>query len=310
MLENILHIVYNKVRKMKGAAIMRITEYAYAKINLYLDVLSKRDDGFHDIRSVMHSVDLCDLIELSAEPSDKTEIALRITSDADIPSGEDNIVFKAVRQYLLSVGITARVNINLKKSIPVEAGLGGGSSDAAAALRAMNRIFGKLFDDELFDLALTLGSDVPYCLVGGTKLCRGRGVPTSALSVPPMHVLIALGTERITAKEGYLALDRKYSDFDGTVSKPELSESEIISAFTPAGIDEGVLYNVFESLDIPKLSEVKRIKRSMSEQGAKGSLMSGSGPAVFGIFSTKTEAEIALQHLEALGIKTYLTQSI
>jgi 4-diphosphocytidyl-2-C-methyl-D-erythritol kinase len=152
------------------------TEFAYAKINLTLDVVSKRSDGFHDIESVMHSLSLCDELIFTVCESDKTEISLEIKGNDSLPTDKNNLVCRAALLYLDKIGESARIGVTLIKKIPSAAGLAGGSSDAAATLRAMNRLYdGRLSEDELLTLAASIGSDVPYCLVGGTALCEGRG---------------------------------------------------------------------------------------------------------------------------------------
>jgi len=152
---------------------MYATERAYAKINLYLDVLGKRPDGYHSLLTLMQSVSLFDTIDLCVAESEQTEINIKVEyprEDAadifvdSVPSGSENLVYKAASAYLLKTGITSKVDIVLTKRIPVGAGLGGGSSDAAAALRAMNKVFGFMDDLALLEIAAELGSDVPFCL--------------------------------------------------------------------------------------------------------------------------------------------------
>ena len=289
---------------------MKVTEYAYAKINLYLDVISRRDDGFHNVLSVMHSVGLCDELTLTARQSSATVIILRVLSEEQIPSGPDNLVYKAVEQYLLASGITARVDIKLKKNIPVGAGLGGGSTDAAAALRAMNRIFGAQDTEQLLRLALSIGSDVPYCLLGGTYICEGRGEPTRRLDIQPLNFVVVLGKDRLTAKDGYAALDLLYSDFGGTVQKSTLSQSELYAAFSNGNPAPSCLYNVFEKVDLDGVKRALKVREALLELGASAARMSGSGPAVFGIFETKNAAETAFDKIKSLGYDAYLTSSV
>ncbi|MBQ8529197.1 MAG: 4-(cytidine 5'-diphospho)-2-C-methyl-D-erythritol kinase [Clostridia bacterium] len=289
---------------------MKIIESAHAKINLYLDVFARRDDGFHDILTVMHSVGLCDELTVTAEYADKSSVVLLVSSDYPVPSGRDNLAYRAAEKYIEATGITARVVIELKKKIPMEAGLGGGSSDAAAVLRAMNKIFGTLGEGELQTLALSLGSDVPFCLVGGTYLCDGRGVPKQKIDLNSLNLLIVLGRGRITAKEGYDALDALYSDFDGTVQKPTKDLTVILTAFSDGGIKRDALYNVFESISLSPVAEALKLRDLLLASGAQSALMSGSGPAVFGIFKTKSEAEKASATILKLGHTVYLTESI
>ena len=289
---------------------MKIIESAHAKINLYLDVLARRNDGFHDILTVMHSVGLCDELTVTAERAESSSVSLSVASDYPVPSGRDNLAYRAAEKYIEAAGITARVVIELKKRIPMEAGLGGGSSDAAAVLRAMNKIFGILSDGELQTIALSLGSDVPFCLVGGTCLCDGRGVPKQRLDTNSLNLLIVLGSGRITAKEGYDALDKLYSNFDGTVPKPTKDLAAIRPAFFKGEIEQDILYNVFERIPLAPIAEAISLRNLLLKNGAKAALMSGSGPAVFGIFEIKSEAEKAFDAMIKLGYSVYLTKSV
>ena len=154
-----------------------VKEKAYAKINLYLDVVARRDDGFHDIRTVMHSVTLSDDVTVILDRRDKgTGLRMLVDGNRRLPRDSRNIAYEAARLFLERAAIDASIIIKLKKRIPVAAGLAGGSSDAAAVLRAMNKLFKRpLSDRALLEIAAGLGSDVPYCLLGGTALCEGRG---------------------------------------------------------------------------------------------------------------------------------------
>lgn len=271
------------------------SEKAYAKINLYLDVTARRPDGFHDVKTVMHSVSLCDDIELSAEESEKVTVEL-LTDSADVPTDEKNIAVKAAKAYLSAAKMTARVSIKLKKNIPVAAGLAGGSSDAAATLRAMNRMFEKLSQKELLKIAERLGSDVPYCLVGGTALCEGRGeIVTRISDAQSHHFVIAIGKDRVSTPWAYSRLDEIYSNFDGTVK---------------ANKDEQTLYNIFESAVIPEIPEIETIKTRLTDCGAKAALMSGSGPSVFGIFDVREQALAARDALAVDGFSAFYAKSV
>ena len=163
---------------------MRITEKAYAKINLFLDVLRRREDGFHDILSVMHSVSLADIINVDAFYAEQTHITIA-TDSKELSVDSSNLIYKAVEKYLGYFEFNANVSIYLEKNIPIGAGLGGGSSDAAATLRALNKIFCKADIDQLLELASELGSDVPFCVLGGTSVCVGRGESFHQLDTTP-----------------------------------------------------------------------------------------------------------------------------
>jgi len=196
-----------------------VLEKANAKINLFLDVTSRREDGFHDIKSVMQSVSLCDYIKLNAELSEVIEISIT-TNLSDLPLDENNLVYKSAAKYLKHFDITAKIDIDLEKHIPVGAGLGGGSSDAAATLRALNKIFGLATQTELLSMAAELGSDVPFCLVGGTAICTGRGERMEKIQGNNYNLVISIGNERVSTPKAYSMLDIKYSNFSSSFYTP------------------------------------------------------------------------------------------
>lgn len=288
------------------------TETAPAKINLTLDVTEKRADGFHNIKSIMHSLSLCDLLTLSAERADKTEVTLEIIGNRSLPTDRNNLVVKAVYTYLERIGESAIVEASLTKSIPAAAGLGGGSSDAAATLRAMNRLYnGRLSCEELISLAAALGSDVPYCLVGGTALCEGRGEIMTKINTSAKGVfVVAKGDDTVSTPRAYAELDRIYSDFAAANSVGTVKNEKMLASLSEGIISPLYLYNIFEDAAIPTCPSVAKIKELMSVSGALGTLMSGSGPSVFGMFETKEKALNAEKKLRAEGYCAFVAESI
>ena len=273
---------------------MRANELAFAKINLFLDVIGRREDGFHNIYSVMQSISLCDEITVNATKSDNIIISLSC-DDCALPVGEDNLIYKAARKYLDVYGIKAKLDITLTKRIPIGAGLGGGSSDAAATLRALNKIYGLSTDEELIKIASELGSDVPFCLIGGRAICTGRGENVSPLAVYPLnHYVVSIGKERISTPAAYKALDEKYSNFDN-------------STYTPIEYI-GQTYNIFES--VTEVADIDKIKKILIKNGAENAMMSGSGPSVFGIFATEDEARHAESELINNGFYAYYCYTV
>ena len=253
-------------------------EKAYAKINLFLDVTSRRADGFHDILSVMHTVSLCDDIELSAEIDDKISINISC-DDPSLPTDEGNIVYTAVLKFLSFYNIYAKVNIRITKRIPIGAGLGGGSADAAATLRALSRVFEKRDYAALREMASELGSDVPFCLRGGICLCTGRGEKLEPIdSADVSSYVIAIGSSRVSTPKAYAALDDKYDNF-----LPQRDKKPLLNANNPTP------YNIFE--EVTNFDEIAKIKEIMQKSGAEYTLMSGSGPSVFGRFENDEKAE-------------------
>jgi len=265
-----------------------VRENANAKINLFLTVLGKREDGFHNIKSVMHSVTLSDSVIVSALESEKTHITVH-TESSELLSEKDNLCYRSAEKYLACFDKSADVTIHLDKKIPIGAGLAGGSSDAAATLRALNQIFGFASKDKLLEIAAEIGSDVPFCLIGGTALCEGRGEILRSIPSPEnMHFVIAIGKERVSTPEAYRALDKLYGD-----SFPQNQDV--------------ILYNIFEK--VVSLPEVDKIKELLTKYGAESVLMSGSGPSVFGTFKDKFLAQNARDELMKAGFEAYYAES-
>ena len=277
---------------------MTVHEKAYAKINLHLNVTAKRQDGFHDIETVMQTVSLCDELAVSLSPSDRAEAHLSVCG-ADLPTDRGNIALRTAELYLARSGKVGRVDISLVKRIPVAAGLAGGSADAAATLRALNGLFNSYFSEsELLALAAELGSDVPFCLLGGRAVCRGRGELIEPIASPTdLHFVIARADgEQVSTPAAYRALDDMYSDFDGSVQSvaPDLTE----------------LYNIFENAVLPTCFKAEILKKRMVELGATSSLMSGSGPSVFGLFEDESTARAAAEAISKEGARAYYAHSV
>lgn len=282
-------------------------EKAYAKINLYLDVVGVRDDGFHDIKTVMHSVGLCDELEFIIKESDETVIEIFSDSDS-VPKDRSNIVYRAAEAYLSKFGACAKVIINIMKKIPVCAGLGGGSADGAATLRALNRYFGFASREELLQIAAEIGSDIPFCVFGGAALCEGRGeIITPIAPLEPTHTVIAIGKERISTPKAYGDIDKKYPDLALRQNVNCAILEDVLSEKTN-GANLKSLYNIFE--EVVSLPEIEDIKKTMLSSGATSTLMSGSGPSVFGFFSTYESALAAVRVLKESGYQAFYTTTI
>lgn len=267
---------------------MTVVEKAYAKINLFLDVTGRREDGYHTVDTLMCSVSLHDTIRLNAALADKTDICISCDYDG-LDVGEDNLIFKASLKYLEFFDIKAKVEVHLIKKIPIGAGLGGGSSDAAATLRALNRIFGLATKEQLYNIASELGSDVPFCIDGRSAICSGRGETVYPCSIRKYwNLVIAIGNSRVSTPKAYAMLDEKFGDFRLYNQTKGLSEMRHLP-----------LYNIFEQVVLSE--EIDKIKDTMRENGAKETLMSGSGPAVFGKFSNTVSAFLAKNALVKQG---------
>lgn len=280
-----------------------ITLKAYAKINLGLDVVRKREDGYHEVRMIMQTINLYD--KLTINRTNNTSIMLN-TNLQYLPSDENNLVYKAAALIKNEFSITQGVYINLEKKIPVAAGMAGGSSDAAAALYGMNLLFGlKLSRQELMRLGLRLGADVPYCIMRGTVLSEGIGeILTPLPPFPNCHVLVVKPGISVSTKHVYenLHLDEtvKHPDIDGIIRS--IGRKDLHGAVRLFG-------NVLETVTEKEYPVITELKEKILESGAICSLMSGSGPAVFGLFDNTGRAEKAFYQFKVgnLGKQVYLT---
>ncbi|MFC5452656.1 4-(cytidine 5'-diphospho)-2-C-methyl-D-erythritol kinase [Paenibacillus aestuarii] len=262
---------------------MKIFEKAPAKINLSLDVLHKREDGYHEVEMVMTMVDLADRIEMQELPRD----TIIISSQAGyIPLDEKNLAFQAARLIKDRYDVKQGVYIHLDKKIPVAAGLAGGSSDAAATLRGLNRLWQlNIPMKELQELGAELGSDVPFCVTGGTAVARGRGEKLEPIASPPQcWVVLAKPPINVSTSEIYGKLNAR-----GIKHHP--STANVLEAIREKQFDQlcDELGNVLEEVTLDLYPEVRHLKECMQKLGADGVLMSGSGPTVFGLVSKEAK---------------------
>lgn len=284
-----------------------IKERAYAKINLFLDVLKIRDDGFHEIKSVMHTVSLADDLLVYAKEGKTNSVKISIDGSETsqyLPLDDRNLCAKAAYAFAKRLGIPLEVTISLNKKIPIGAGLGGGSADAAATLRGLNKIFKRPFSEKaLCDIALTVGSDVPFCVVGKTSLCEGRGEIITPISKKmELKAVIANSGEYVSTPQAYAGLDEAFSRFDGTVNT---GGEERFFAFMNAddkiqSLKNGV-FNIFENVILDKCPKAHYIKEKFEKSGAFCSLMSGSGPSVFALYDDIEKADAFAQKLREEG---------
>ncbi|MFD3261964.1 4-(cytidine 5'-diphospho)-2-C-methyl-D-erythritol kinase [Paenibacillus lentus] len=262
---------------------MKIYEKAPAKINLMLDVLHKRPDGYHEVEMIMTMVDLADRLEMEALSRD----TIIISSQAGyIPLDEKNLAFQAAKLIKERYNVRSGVYIHLDKNIPVAAGLAGGSSDAAATLRGLNRLWDlQIPMEELKQLGAELGSDVPFCITGGTALATGRGELLTPLPNPPQcWVVLAKLPINVSTAEIY---GRFRSD--EVMTHPSADRMrQAIERLSFQGVCEE-LGNVLEEVTLKLYPEVAHLKESMLKLGADGVLMSGSGPTVFGLVSKESK---------------------
>ena len=264
---------------------------AYAKINLGLDVVRKREDGYHEVRMIMQTVKLFDKLNLRL--IDEDEIRIK-TNLGFLAVDENNLVYKAIKLIKDTYGVRKGMEVDLFKVIPVAAGMAGGSTDCAAALFGAARLFGlKLPQKELMELGVKLGADVPYCVMRGTALSEGIGEVLTPLSaMPDCKILIAKPPISVSTKFVYDHLDSKESyehpDIDGMVAA--IKEGDLMGIADRLG-------NVLETVTIPEYPVIEDIKNYMKEHGAVNALMSGSGPTVFGIYEDEEQALAAKKEL-------------
>lgn len=277
---------------------------AMAKINLGLDVLRRRSDGYHDLRMIMQTVYLYDQIEIA----EKETSGITLTTNAGyLPVNEDNLVYKAAKLLMEEFGIEQGVRIHLKKYIPVAAGLAGGSSDAAAVLIGINRMFRLgLSKEDLKKRGVKIGADVPYCIMRGTALAEGIGdVLTPLPAAPDMHVVLA--KPPIHVSTGFVYTNLKA---DQLAYHPDIdAQADAIRAGDGYAMAK-LMGNVLETVTIPAYPVIEEIKEEMKRAGALGAMMSGSGPTVFGLFDDAKKAQAAYEGLRngSLARNVYLTK--
>ena len=276
---------------------------AYAKINIALDVVGKREDGYHLLKMIMQTVDLYDVIEITKIDSD---IKL-ICNKPYVPIDERNLAYKAAKLFKETYNIEDGVSINLIKNIPVSAGMAGGSTDAAGVLKVMNRIFNiNASDEELRALGLKLGADVPYCINGGTALCEGIGEKITQLK--PFNdkiVVIVKPPFGVSTKE-------VYKDFDLSKVIFHPRTEDIIRAMENDDIHfvSNNMKNLLENVTLRKHRVILNIKESMRSYDAVGTMMSGSGPTVFAFFDDMLKAQICYDEMKKKYKDVFLSRTI
>lgn len=264
---------------------------AYGKINLGLDVVRRREDGYHEVKMIMQMVDIADTVTM--EPLTSGDIIIT-TNHGELPLDQNNLIYKAIDKYRIATGESMGAKVHLEKNIPVAAGMAGGSTDAAVTLILYNQMCGRnLTQEKLCEIGVKVGADVPYCIMGGTALSEGIGEILTSLSSPPdCYLVIAKPDINVSTKYVYENLHlealEKHPDIDGMRLAIENQDLQ--------GICDR-MENVLESVTAQKYPVVSQIKQLLIKNGAKASLMSGSGPTVFAIF---TDKEIATKACNAI----------
>ena len=276
----------------------KIEQKAYAKINLSLDILGRLENGYHIVKMVMQTIDLYDELVFETQDRDCPSMEITLVSDnGEIPCGEDNLIVRAVRRMEAKYRIRKDLRITLKKNIPVAAGMAGGSTDAAAALRAVRDLFvPEVSDEELQKIGVTLGADIPYCVTGGTQLSEGIGeVLTLLPDAPQCGLVVCKPPVGVSTGEVY----KRYDSLE-TVTHPDIdAQIEAIRKGDLACM-AGLCGNVLEEVTGAMYPRIGEIERFFEEQGALIAKMSGSGPTVFAIFADKEKARRAAEAFEAV----------
>lgn len=287
-----------------------ISVKAYAKINLHLDVISKAENGYHEVKTVMQTVSLCDDVEVALSNGESNSIYCNVSS---VPTDSKNLAWRAAELFFERCNVSKKADIRITKRIPVAAGLAGGSTDAAAVFFALNELCGRpLSSDELFALGARLGADVPFCIAGGTHFADGYGERLHDYpAMPGCYIVVACGKDGVSTPWAYSTLDEKYGNFaEGAYSPRSTDELEV--AMKNADIKQvaSCIYNVFESAIEPHRPDVTRIKSVMLKHGAENAMMSGSGPSVFGIYTDEKKAKEATAELCNMGIDAFFTEPV
>ena len=312
---------------------MELNLKAYAKVNLALDVLRRRPDGYHDVKMIMQNISLYDELtfcvededikkfsDISDDKKDKTDnganknqfanYKITLTANSDkVPTDERNLIYKAVKLMFEQYNIAADIKIHLEKHIPVEAGMAGGSTDCAAAIKALNELFSLgLSENEMMDIGVKLGADVPFCIMAKTALSEGIGERLSPLKpLPSCYILVAKPPISVSTGMVYKNLRcdelKSHPDVDGMI--------DALSKGSLTGVAER-MDNVLETVTVVLHPEIEELKNIMKDRGALNSIMSGSGPTVFGLFDDKARADAAKEFIISKGLsnEVYITEPV
>lgn len=276
---------------------------AYAKVNISLDIVGKREDGYHLLEMIMQSIDLYDEIVIEKQ---KKEITIKCNKPY-VPTDERNLAYKAAQLFIEKYNIDSGVNINIKKNIPVCAGLAGGSTDAATVLKIMNSLFNiNASDEELMILGLKLGADVPYCIKGGTALCKGIGEEVTALKGFKDKVIV------LVKPPFGVSTNSVYQEFNIEKARNHPNTNLIIDAINNDNLKIVCdnMKNLLENVTLRKHKILINIKEDMRHNGAMGTMMSGSGPTVFAFFDDMLKAQRCFEKMKEKYSDVFITRTI
>lgn len=276
---------------------------SYAKINITLDVLRRREDGYHEVKMIMQTVSLYDKIRVCKL---KEGIRLRVNLSY-LPTDSRNLAYKAAQLFFEKTGVQGGAEIQIEKHIPVAAGLAGGSGNAAAVLFALNELYHtELSQERLAEIGLEIGADVPYCIYGGTMLAEGIGEKLKRLpQMPQCYIVLVKPQISVSTKKVYETLDMKqvaeHPDTSGVIRALEQKDIKEVSIR---------MFNVLQQVTEQMHPEIAEIRSRFMELGAEGTIMSGSGPTVFGVFEEKETAERTYQVMQQRYQETFLVETI
>ncbi len=286
---------------------MTVIKQAFAKINLFLDVTAKREDGYHDILSYMQGVTLCDTLTVSFEAAEKKTVCITCDNKA-VPCDENNFAYKAAMLYPTN----GYIAVSIEKKIPLSAGLAGGSADAAATLLALNELCqNRLSREELLALGAKLGADVPFCMIGGAAIASGIGDKLAEIdSIINYPIVIAKKGEGMSTPAAYRALDERFNDFKNYKGQDKKFFDLLNIQHPPLSAYQTLLFNIFEEVVEPIRPSVSELKAILIRENASVAMMSGSGTSVFGIFNGNADAEAAVRVLKKAGAEAYLCYAL
>jgi len=282
----------------------KISLPAYAKINLFLDISSRKENGYHNIVSYMQSISLHDTITVSYCEDKEKSIEI-VCNDPCVPCNAENLVYKIAYAF----PIVGKISIEIEKRIPMAAGLAGGSTDAAATIIAMNELAGHIMNkEEMISFSASFGADIPFCLIGGACIATGIGdILSETASMPDYPIIVAKIGEGMSTPLAYKKLDTLYNNFETYKWKEDKLNllQNIDNKNTVYDFCNG-MYNVFESVVEKERPGVAMLKKTMLECGAVKAMMSGSGTAVFGVFADEQSIKAAFERLASLGAETHI----
>ncbi len=285
--------------------------FGYAKINLHLDITGRLENGYHAVNTVMQTISLCDEVAITLREDEKIFATCNVSG---VPTDEKNLAVRAALLLREAIGASVGAEIRIQKTIPMAAGLAGGSADAAATLVGLNRLLGEVCSEkELCAIGSRLGADVPFCIVGGTRFADGKGdVLHSFPKMPDCAMVVACEGEGVSTPWAYRRLDETFGNFEEAFGYLPKSVEPLKQALTENNL-QGIAETMFNIFEAPVLAErpvAAELRSLFLSAGALGAMMSGSGPSVFAIFASEADAENAVDLLQKKGYRGFLCHPI